>query len=324
VTYKISNTQIDCYNQCSELYRLRYREGWKTKVQPSALWFGSALDEAFEMFLLTKKEELTESELDRMLTTTAYDTYVRKMKETWDNHWEYLDFFASDFDPLVFKTEDLKTLKTKFPHIPDFLQFFEDNKKNRDLKDDKEAYNYLVWLSLFRKGEMLLDAYEKEILPNIHKVYSIQREVELLNESGDILGGKIDYEASFTDDPDIIYVCDNKTSSQPYPEDSVINSQQLSIYTEAVGTNKAAYTVVEKKIRKTEPKTRTQIIKSTIPEETYEKVFTNIENTLTMIHNDVFEKKALSKECWFFGKPCSMYGLCWNGDVSMLYKKEKV
>ena len=93
---------------------------------------------------------------------------------------------------------------------------------------------------------------------------------------------------------------------------------------DAVGTNKAAYTVVEKKIRKTEPKTRTQIIKSTIPEETYEKVFTNIENTLTMIHNDVFERKALSKECWFFGKPCSMYGLCWNGDVSMLYKKEKV
>lgn len=320
---KISNTQIDCFNECSELYRLKYIERWRSKIVPSPLFFGSALDEAFEVFLLTKKEHLTERELDLLLKSSANEVFEKKMNEAWENNAEWLDFFASDFDPLVFKAEDLKTLKKKFPSVTDFLSFHEQNKKTKLVGEEKLCFNYLCWLSLFRKGELLLEAYKNEILPQIYKVHSIQKEIELKNDTGDILTGKIDFEAEFVGEEGVIYVCDNKTSSQPYAENSVRESQQLSIYTEAQGTNKAAYCVVEKKIRKTEPKTRTQVIKDTIPEETYQKVFTKVEETLKLMYEGKFEKKELSKQCFSYGKICQLYGLCWGGDTSMLYKKER-
>jgi dTDP-4-amino-4,6-dideoxygalactose transaminase len=53
----------------------------------------------------------------------------------------------------------------------------------------------------------------------------------------------------------------------------VANSTQLAIYCEAENCNRAAYAVMEKKMRVKEPRARTQLIKDTISDEHKQKVF---------------------------------------------------
>jgi hypothetical protein len=186
----------------------------------------------------------------------------------------------------------------------------------------KIAFNNLCWLSLYRKGELLISAYEANILPEIHKVFDIQKEIELINESGDKLRGKIDFIASFKDDPDTRYILDNKTSSESYKDDSVANSTQLAIYCEAETCNRAGYVVMEKKIRLKEPKTRTQIIRDEIKEEHKQKTFDIVEEKLNNIACAEFNKKDSPKECHFFGRPCEFFNLCWHGRMDGLKKRD--
>jgi RecB family exonuclease len=184
------------------------------------------------------------------------------------------------------------------------------------------AYNNIGWLSLYRKGEKMIEAFERDILPEIEEVFDIQKAVELINESGDKLRGKIDFIASFKDDPSTKFIIDNKTSSGPYSVDSVKKSTQLSIYTEAENTSQAAYVVLEKKIRFKEPKVRIQIIKDSISEEQKQSVFSTIESKLNNIACAEFHKKDSPKECMFYGRACEFFNLCWHGRMDGLKKRD--
>jgi RecB family exonuclease len=168
----------------------------------------------------------------------------------------------------------------------------------------------------------MLKAYEKDILPEIEEVFDIQKEVELLNQSGDKLRGKIDFIASFKDDPNLRYICDNKTSSEPYKADSVASSIQLAIYCEAEACDRASYVVMEKKMRLKEPKARTQVIKDVISEDHKQKTFDIVEQKLNNIACGEFSKKQSPKECHFFGKPCEFFNLCWHGRMDGLKKRD--
>jgi hypothetical protein len=168
---------------------------------------------------------------------------------------------------------------------------------------------------------MMLKAYERDIFPEIHEVFDIQKEVELINESGDKLRGKIDFIASFKDNPNVRHILDNKTSSEPYKEDSVANSVQLAIYCEAENCDRAGYVVMEKKMRIKEPKARTQIIKDTVSEEHKQKTFDIVERKLNNIACENFSKKDSPKDCAFFGKPCEFFNLCWHGKMDGLKKR---
>lgn len=319
---KVSYSALQTLQECSEKYKLKYIDRYRSTKQPSALWFGLCIDEAIEILLLTKKVELSEKELTLVLNEDYLDKFRKQMEEFKANHLLDMTFFNSDFDPLVFTLEDLSFLKTNYPDVDDFLQFIETEKTNKE-KTNLELFNTMHWLSLLRKGEMLLTTYKEHILPEIHEVFHIQKDIELANPTGDILVGKIDFIASFKDDPTKVYICDNKTSSQAYKEDSVRLSEQLSIYTEALQTNLGAYVVLEKKIRIKDPKVRFSIIKDSIPDSTYEKVFTNIEKYTNMISEGNFTKKQNPKDCWSFGKICDYYDLCWKGITTNLFKREE-
>lgn len=330
MSINVSFSALECFEQCSEKYRLRYKERLSSEKIPSPLFFGTAIDAAVELFLLKKKHLLTEKELDLMLKEDAYSMFDKTMREQNGQLLEknpLCEYFYSDFDSNILSKEDFKYLTKAYPSIKDWGEFFSYCKTyiktNGELKPgSKIAFNNLCWLSLYRKGELMLKAYEKDILPEVHEVFDIQKEVALLNESGDKLRGKIDFIASFKDSPSARYICDNKTSSEPYKEDSVANSVQLAIYCEAESCDKASYVVMEKKIRLKEPKARTQIIKDTISEDHKQKTFDIVEQKLNNIACAEFSKKQSPKECHFFGKACEFFNLCWHGRMDGLKRRD--
>ena len=329
MSISVSFSALDCFEQCSEKYRLKYIERLSSDKIPSPLFFGTAIDEALELLLLKKKVDLTERELTLMLNENALSVFDKQMREQNGQLLEknpLCDYFFSDFDPNVFKAEDLVYLSRAYPSIGDFAEFFEECKSvlkaKRQLKSAQRiAYNNLCWLSLYRKGEMLIAEYEANVLPQIEEVFEIQKTILLENGSGDKLRGKIDFIASFKDDPNVRHICDNKTSSESYKADSVATSTQLAIYCEAENSSRAAYVVLEKKIRLTDPKTRSQIIKDEITEEHKQKEFDKVEEKLNNIAQAVYQKKDSPKLCHFFGKPCEFYGICWKGDMNGITKR---
>lgn len=329
MSINVSYSALECFEQCSEKYRLRYEERLSSEKIPSPLFFGTAIDAAVELFLIKKKVDLTEKELDLLLNEDAYSVFDKTMREQNGKLLErnpLCDYFYSDFDANVLTPEDFKALTKAYPSITDWKEFFVYCKKyietHGELKPgSKIAFNNLCWLSLYRKGEMMLKAYERDILPEIAEVFDIQKEIELVNDSGDKLRGKIDFIASFKDNPSVRYLVDNKTSSEAYKSDSVANSIQLAIYCEAEACDRAAYVVLEKKMRLKEPKARTQLIKDSIPDEHKQKVFDKVEVQLNNISRREFHKKDSPKECKFFGKPCEFYNLCWHGKEDGLKKR---
>jgi len=122
---------------------------------------------------------------------------------------------------------------------------------------DKEAIEGGLnpnWVSLHRKGVMMIDAYKEQIMPRIQEVLAVQKNVKLTNENGDKFVGWIDFVCKWEDDK--IYIVDNKTTSVKYKEDSVRTSPQLATYFEGDKLDTsyeaygAMYIAIAKKFRK--------------------------------------------------------------------------
>lgn len=330
MSIKVSYSALECFDQCSEKYRLRYNERLSSDKIPSPLFFGTAIDAAVELLLLKKKQDLSEKELDLLLTEDAYSIFDKTMREQNGQLLErnpLCEYFYSDFDPTILSAQDYQALTKSYPSIKDWEEFFTYCKKyiktHGELKiGSKVAFNNLCWLSLYRKGELMIAAYERDILPEIERVFDIQKDISLINESGDQLRGKIDFIASFKDDPDTRYLVDNKTSSEPYKDDSVATSTQLAIYCEAENCDRGAYAVIQKKMRLKDPKARTQLIKGEVSDEQKQKVFDKLEVQLNNISSGVFEKKQSPKDCHFFGRKCEFFDLCWQGSMNGLKKRD--
>jgi len=329
MSLKVSFSRLERYKQCSESYRLSVEERLSGIKINSPLFFGSAIDAAVELFLLKKKEELTEKELTLSLTEDAYSMFDKTMREQNGILLEknpLCDYFASDFDPAILKIEDLSLLKKQYPSISDFFQFWEGCNSNiqarRELNgSDRVLFNHMNWLSLYRKGELLLAAFEADILPRIHRVFAIQKDIQLKNSAGDELNGKIDFIASFVDSPEKKYIVDLKTSSKPYAADAVECSVQLVIYSQAEDIPDASYAVLEKKIRIKEPKVRTQLLRGDFTQDHVGAVFDQLDSDLHKIADREFHKKSSPKECFFFGRKCQFYEVCWQGDFSKVVKR---
>lgn len=119
------------------------------------------------------------------------------------------------------------------------------------------AKNQASWISLLRKGFLMLEAYERDIIPRIKNVIDVQRKIKIPNEEGDEIIGVVDLIAEWEDGSKIIF--DNKSSSVKYSADSVSVSDQLGLYCYALehhfGTRKAGYIVIDKIIAKDKEKT---------------------------------------------------------------------
>lgn len=331
-TLKISHSAKELYNLCPARYKYHYIDTLRGPLLPSALWFGNALDEAFSAVLLSKKWKLTDEE-QLLNKKGAVQSFLDKMTTVYDDFGVAVnisrsvraDYYASDFNEELVTKEMLAKLSKDFPELAGtFLEFHK--KCSAQLKEthhlaesDREVYNYMCWLSLVEKGKLLIKAYERDILPTIEEVYSIQKRIHITNGE-DSLTGLIDFTASFREETGVVYVCDNKTSSANYSADSAATSEQGATYCEAEKIDKFAYCVVIKKIFKKEPKIHTQLIKATIPEETFRLTFDNFDKTVENIKAEHFEPTTDRSACFSYGKICPFYKKCKHGNDEGLCK----
>lgn len=331
MSIRLSHSSQEKYAECSEKWRLHYQEKLRSIYLNSPLFFGTALDDAFSRILLEKKKVHTKDE-QKMLLKTEQEIFKSAFENTYHNgqtvHIPTLKeatYSNKDYDNSVLESDDILAITAQAKilglgvdksNYEDFIATCRLEFKREGVDPDEQVlYNFIHWTSLYRKGLYLLTAYRQDVLPKIKEVFNIQEKVSLKDGDDEFIG-YIDFEASFIDEPDVIYTCDNKTSSKAYPEDSVRTKHQLCYYTEFKGTNKGCYVVVEKELRKKMPRHRIQIIKDTIPEETYDQAFANVENVYQSIKQNKFEKLENSKNCFAFGKKCVYYKYCWE-DKSM-------
>jgi len=332
---RLSHSASQKYQGCAYQYKLHYIDRLRSAYIGSALIFGTALDDAFSRLLLEKKRTL--SDADRLLMVpTAKETFLSSMSKTFLNNG-YLDvdkssqikYFKSDCDVSLLSDTNRQQVSDHagemgFDVDPDNIeQFVEEFRAIKYPENENEisVYNYICWLSLVKKGLLLIDSYVENVIPKIHEVFDIQKEICLPDEDGNGVIGYIDIIASFTDEPDKVYIVDNKTSSSKYPENAVLESEQLATYCEHEQVFDAAYIVVEKKLRKRDPRTRIQIIRDVMPEEQIDNTFDKLTEVFHNINEGKFEQNWDS--CFQFGQPCPYYKYCRGGDLKGLVSCKK-
>lgn len=363
---KLSHTKIEKYLTCPMSYYLHYIEYLREDFIASPLFFGIAFDEAMNELLKTKMEGGPAScnpykVFDDHFKTAVLNKEVISLKSSLKARYA-----QSDFNACLLEPEDLKEL-SEFIEANGYQEF--DPLKLKSQIDttieaggyecldntDRQFLNLIHYLSLRRKGHVMISAFIEDLLPKIKKVISIQEEVSLPNENGDILTGKIDFRA-LLEGVEGIVTCDNKSSSNKYAANSVLKSKQLSVYCEHTEDKHAAYFVVGKKPTKIVEKTCkscgkiveggraktcqetingercngefeiveyekliTQLIVDTPSEETKQETFDEMVEVMQKIKNNDFPKKGLEEnKCFSFGRKCGYYEYCRNGDMTNL------
>lgn len=364
---RLSHSALNKYKGCPAQYKLHYIDRIRSNKIGSALLFGAALDEALNRLLMTKMDEVPEEATDNIEALKQgfdyYFTYQKINGEQEDVRTShFIEYFGSDFDPDILDLSDMDSLR-KFIRDAGYISDPDDENsappeplelydlisgyikaKQQINSTDQSFYNYCSWLSLRRKGHMMLEYYKEEIMPIIKRVESVQKAVELPNESGDVLIGYIDFEAEIEGYEGVITL-DNKTSSKLYKQSDINDKGQLLIYDEYTENGKAGYVVLLKKIKyhkeatcqkcgavtnrpvKSCPEGGTgknrcggkldvvkipylqhQILVDDIDEEKKDLHFEVICDILEGIENEEFPQNRDS--CFQFGRKCVYYDLC--------------
>lgn len=236
----ISVSAYNTFIECPQKFKLERIDGIRPIVQMSYFKFGSAIDKALNSLLLGQKDafEICCRELDKMFN-------------------EPTEFLTSDYDGELLsdevKADLLKSVKEcgYQGNDVDSLANALLAKPYICLSDkQKKALTECCVASLKAKARLMIDGYQKHILPKLTEVKDVQKEFRWADEFGNEFVGVIDFTAKFNG---VEVTADNKTSSNPfrdYGEDSVKYSVQFSCYSNQTKLNRAAYFVISKHIKK--------------------------------------------------------------------------
>lgn len=247
MTNKLSNTQLNMFSECPTKYKFHYIERLRPLETGGALIFGTAIDKATEAMVLGQTDYM-----DVFLKTFQFQDVSGIPTDL--SNTDMVMFSNSDFDPDLVYPEDKINVKQVWA-----IKFKKDEIGYAGLsQDEKLIFNRAAWTCLKNKGILMLEMCNKKILPNITKVLGTQVEINLTNDKGDSITGFADMVATWQDDPTPI-IFDFKTSSKEYELDSVLTSQQLSLYKHSLSsqfenTNKAGYIVLLKNPEKNKTK----------------------------------------------------------------------
>ena len=258
---RTSYSQNSTYIRCPKHWWWKYVEKLDADFEGASLSFGTAIDKAVMSMIQGNKDYLTVFNDSWFSTTTRKKEY----KQIFDN--PYIVFSHSDFDKDVLLAEDIEVMRewqqelkqtTSKDPIKQFnmLQNLKKNKFKKMSTDATRYFNRCSWLSLKRKGALLLELFEKDFLPKITKVHSVQKFYSVKDEStGDQIMGTLDFAVDLEgyDKPIII---DLKTAARPYTQEDIELSEQLPIYLAlskgkfSWETNLVGYVVLIKQISK--------------------------------------------------------------------------
>jgi hypothetical protein len=261
---------------------------------------------------LEKKVDLTPEELDLSLKST--DDIIQETLAKWYED-EKLRFSQADLDLSLFSEADLAqciarckelNLDVSEDSYKAFLDACKTQLKQDDFALDSECqlgYNSFFIKSLELKIGMFLPVVREWFEGEVQETKSVQREITLEDED-DVITGYIDMILIMKDGTEMVW--DLKTSSRAYKENDANESPQLTIYSEYARIPEVGFLVLQKNIRKREPRVRLQDIRGKITEEQSEKVFSEITEI-------VDEIKSLDKEMSCFKKnldSCGAWGGC--------------
>jgi hypothetical protein len=307
---RLSHSQIEKFNLCSERWRLHYQEGYRTQSIGSALFFGTSYGNAVQEMA---KEGLALEEAKNRFDKYFKETELNGVKIDLENT-DKARYFKGDLKIEYVPIEVLNTVDQKIlENLDEVFKLQGEGKLHYDYQRD---LNKLAWHSMRYKGHRLIESFYEKILPRIKKVYSIEEPINLETNDGSAhLVGFIDLICDFEmDDGSIEKVLfDNKTSASPYSKNAIIDKQQLTIYEYAKNIGKVGYIVGIKNTFKM------QVLIGEIPQDVQDKYITIIDETLHKIKNKEFEKNP--KSCRAFGQLCEFYDICFKNDDSKLIKK---
>lgn len=259
---RLSNSAINKYLSCPKSYDYHYNQKLRDPTKSAALLFGDAMDNALNALLKGKNVD-------------PLDVFNQKWEVNKVQGDEYEDipenlfvrYAESDFDKDLLQEEDLLYIKTKYMETgythenpmdlyKEILEVKKSLGYDQLTQDQIRIFNLMNWFSLKRKAAPMIEAYKKVVVPRIHKVHDVQKYIALENNEGDSVIGYIDMIVDvIKDDGEIVTaIADNKTSSIDYSRDSVVKSQQLTIYGLAENINYGAYFVLKKQIQKNKKK----------------------------------------------------------------------
>lgn len=250
---------------------MSYNEKWESVVEGASIYFGSAIDAAVTDMLLGKPDWLL----------TFYDRWNKaysfgQSTQIFDN--DDITYSYKDFDEHVLEDKDWATVLNwaiqlklganavlnSTPHaLPkaEMLLLYKSiagKKKNPYLSptvDEMKFFNRISWLSMKRKGKLLLGAFHTQFLPKVKKVIATQQRASIQDpNTGDSIVGFVDMILEIDGYPKPV-IFDLKTAGMPYNQEDIDLTQQLTLYSAMKGaehnTDLVGYVVLCKNIPKT-------------------------------------------------------------------------
>jgi len=265
---RISRSAARKYTTCPRSYRYHYLDRLRERTASSFLAFGVAIDESLNAILRDLKDNKSVSVnykdvFDEFWQTIKINGRIHNLAST-----TLVGYAKADFVLELLQEEDIRFIDAKIAElapkysgsdIKELKEFLDDKRSNRSIQlyTDEEAklLNIINYLSLRRKGHLMLDAYVAQIVPQIEEVVAIQEKIELGSDDADIsLVGYIDAIVKFKGFNEIC-IMDNKTSSTPYENTKVKIDDQLALYSWAKDLTHAAFAVMIKQVKLNKEKT---------------------------------------------------------------------
>ena len=261
---KTSYSQNSTYAACSMMWKLKYVDKIKTPENSSALFFGTAVDQSIMSML--ENPHSSPEEIFKKLWTIGKN-YKKEDIKIYDS--TVIKFNSSDFDIDVirhFSDENLLTSWIKEFNLSEIgddgysvFKSIAENKKQTKYPqkipiEQFKFYNRCCWQSMYRKGLLLIQSFKTKFIPTIDEIVAVQIPASIEDsEIGDSIVGYIDMVLRIKGlDKNIIF--DLKTSSKPYEQSVIDNSDQLTIYLAMAGekynTDLVGYVVLSKNINK--------------------------------------------------------------------------
>lgn len=231
---KLSHSSVRLFTECPRKFFYHYVQRLRGKNIHGALLYGSSIDLALNHLLETKDLNASIKIFDKSFNNQFINNVPTYLPLATN-----VVYSVKDFDADLLKEEDHDyyrkvqlELGYKGESQAEELKKLVELKKQvgfgKFTKEQKQIYNLINWLSLRRKGHVMLQSYAIKVLPRIKKVIAVQKKSELLNDQGDSVVYIIDLIVEWEDGK--IYLMDNKTSSIDYEDDSAMKSQQLVLY----------------------------------------------------------------------------------------------
>ena len=255
---RLSHSSATMFADCSMKWKYWYKDKLRPKTQSAALLFGTAVDRGVGAILQPDEKQTAESIFGyfwRFQEVNGKKTYLPTCKD--------IVYSNTDYDAELLHQEDIDKLKEEYKIEDPIMEIYQlyqykDKVGFDHLPDEQKVLlNHANWLSLYRKGLLMLDAVKTEIMPNVEEVLGVQEFVKLENQDGDSVIGYVDFVCRWKGYNKPV-VFDFKTSSIEYNKDSVVISPQLSLYVNALhekyDTRYAGYLVLNKNVRKNKTK----------------------------------------------------------------------